>query len=916
MFKKSNTDLFATIHERHSSCNLGTVLTQLVDVMDIAIWELDRNYQIVSCNHKASETYGEGIVGEFCYSVTTGGDGVCSNCPVKKTYHSHTPHRAEQSHRDLNGNKIFVEHFATPIITQDGELFGALVLLVDITRHKKTEKKLQWHKVMQEKIVHARETALAKSESKFAVAFDASPDAININRLKDGLYVEVNQGFTDLTGYTSEDVVGKTSQEIDIWADPSDRRRLLQFLSKDGYCENFEADFRKKDGELATALMSARVISLNDQPHIISITRDITKIKEMKRKLATQQRLFETMFNAIGDGIVITNTRREIQLANKGMTQTFGYTREELLGKTTEMLYADQEGYLQAGEDVFNAEGKSSHGNFTRFYRHKNGRNLPVSTFAAKLFDQDGQWIGNLGIMRDITEQQKSEAERDKLIAAVHQTKEAIVITDQHGIIEFVNPAFEEITGYSKNEVIGENPRILQSGNHDVAFYKELWDTITGGETFTGRIVNKRKDGSVYTEEATISPVIAPDGKISNYIAVKRDITRQLTLEEQLMQSQKMEAIGRLTGGIAHDFNNMLGVILGYSEMALDKTPPEDKIHGDLQKILDAARRSAAIVRQLLAFSRKQTIAPRKLELNSTVEGMLTMLHRLIGEDIHLDWSPHSTPLPIKMDSAQMDQVLTNLCINAKDAIGNDGTISIQTGTVFFDERSCSEYVGCHPGDYVMLTVSDNGHGIKQEDLDRIYEPFFTTKASGSGTGLGLSTVYGILKQNNSFIEVCSKIQLGTTVKIYFPFCYEKEECNTKNQEAQSQKTGKEKVLLVEDDISIRTMVQKMLVKFGYTVITADNPLHAIKLASENNKLADLLITDVVMPEMNGRELTKRLQEIIPQLKCLYMSGYTENVIANKTRLSRNIHFIEKPFSSKDLLDKVLEALHQKPGKM
>lgn len=909
MYLKSDADFFSTFHERHSQGNLGKVFTELVDFMDIVIWELDCNYKIISCNNKAFETYGEDIVGRNCYSVTRNCSSACPKCPVKKVYQNHRPYRAEQSHLDSGGGRIYVEHFATPIIAEAGDLSGVFVLLVDITEHKNIEKKLQQHKATLEKLASEREAALATSEGKFALAFDASPDAININRLKDGLYLEINKGFKDLTGYTKEDVIGRTSEEIDIWYDPADRQRLVRRLTKYGYCENLEAKFRKKDGRVTTALMSARVISVNDEPHIISITRDIGKLKKMERKVAAQQQLFETMFNAIEDGIVITNTQRQIILANDGMKQTFGYSQNELLGMTTERLYADRQKYQEAGKIIFNAAEKSPNVKYSQLYLHKSGKTFPAATFAAKLHDQDGNWLGNLGIMRDIAEQQKIEEEREKLIAAVEQTGEAVVITDLQGAIEFVNPAFEVITGYSKEEIIGKNPNILKSGKHDELFYQELWTTISSGETFKSRMVNKRKDGSEYTEEATISPIKSSDGKIVNYVAVKRDITNQLTMEQQLRQAQKMEAIGRLTGGVAHDFNNMLGVIMGYSEMALDNIPPEDKIHGDLQAIYDAAERSEAIVRQLLAFSRLQTITPKNLDLNTAVEGMLNILRRLIGEDLRLDWLPHANPLPIKMDPSQIDQILANLCVNSKDAINNHGTITIETGRTVFDEDYCSEHMGFQPGTYVMLAVSDDGIGIQKKDLERVYEPFFTTKELGRGTGLGLSTVYGIVKQNHGYINIYSELGQGTSVKIYFPFCYENTEQNEMNYHQPHVQTGDEKILIVEDDDAIREMVEMMVVSLGYRAITADTPEQAINMVMNKERTIDLLLTDVVMPQMNGKELSFQLQKRIPGLKCLYMSGYTSNVIVNKGVLGEDICFVQKPFTRDLLAQKIREAL-------
>lgn len=835
---------------------------------------------------------------------------VCPGCPVRDGYRNIEPSRTVQSHRDFAGDRIFVEQFAIPIVDGEDVLSGALVLLVDITRHKKVERELKRHRALLEKTAKEKVAELAKSESKFALAFDASPDAININRLKDGLYVEVNRGFTEATGYTAEEVIGKTSLEIDIWENPADRRKLVKALESNGFCQNLEARFCKKDGNVTTALMSARVITFKGEPHIISITRDIGELKDMEQTIAEQKRLFETVFNTIEDGIVITDTRREIQLANSGMKKTFGYSPEELIGRSTALLYTDEDDYAEAGGKVFTRQAQANTLNYIKKYKHKDGSDFWGTTFAAKLFDHDNQWIGNLGIMRDTTAQQKNEADRDKLIAAVQQTDEAIVITDQQGAIEFVNSAFERITGYSRDEVLGKNPRVLQSGEHDESFYTNLWQTISSGRTFKGRMVNKRKDGSLYTEEASISPVVGADGSITNFVGVKRDISNQLALEKQLLQAQKMESIGRLTGGVAHDFNNLLSVIQGHSEMAMVKLAKADELYGDLEAILDAAKRSATIVSQLLAFSRQQTIAPQQLELNGMVDKMLNMLRRLLGEEIDLQWVPAVEDLFIRMDPSQLDQILANLCVNARDAIASHGNIIIETGRTVFDEEYCSGHAGFHPGDYALLSISDDGQGIHKKDLPRVFEPFFTTKELGQGTGLGLSTVYGIIKQNEGFINIYSEINQGSTVKIYLPRYQEKQSSvNLQEQEVVFTERGGENILLVEDDAAIRAMVVKMLISLGYSVYEADSPVRALELVRDKKIPLDLLLTDVVMPEMNGEELAAKLREHYPELQCLYMSGYTVNVIANKGVLKDDVHFLQKPFNKSLLARKIREAL-------
>jgi nitrogen-specific signal transduction histidine kinase len=381
-------------------------------------------------------------------------------------------------------------------------------------------------------------------------------------------------------------------------------------------------------------------------------------------------------------------------------------------------------------------------------------------------------------------------------------------------------------------------------------------------------------------------------------------------LKEQLNQAQKMEAIGQLAGGVAHDFNNKLNIILGYTQMAMLKIEPSDPINDNLQEIMNAARRSSDLVYQLLTFARKQIILPKILDLNGTIEGMLNMLRRLIGEHINLVWMPAANLWPVKMDPTQIDQLLANLAVNARDSISGVGKITIETGNAEFDDEYCAQYAGFVAGRYVMLAVSDNGSGMDKDTLDKIFEPFFTTKEVGKGTGMGLATVYGIVKQNNGFINVYSEPGQGTTFNIYLPRHAAKTEPPPKQVPVQAPMRGHETILLVEDEPAILKMTTIMLERQGYTVVPAGSPGEAIRLAGEQRGRIDLLMTDVVMPEMNGRDLVKTLLPLCPSLKRLFMSGYTADVITHHGVLDEGEHFIQKPFSMKDLGEKLRGVLN------
>ncbi len=505
----------------------------------------------------------------------------------------------------------------------------------------------------------------------------------------------------------------------------------------------------------------------------------------------------------------------------------------------------------------------------------------------------------------------KFEAERERLLSAIEQAGEMFLITDPDGVIQYVNPAFEHITGYSLDETVGQTPRMLKSGQQDQAQYRRLWETISAGRTWKGRMINQRKDGTIYTEEATISPVRSASGRIVNYVAVKHDITEHLKLADQFQQAQKMESVGRLAGGVAHDLNNMLSVIYGFAELAMAKVDPADALHADLEQIFDAARRSSQITRQLLAFARKQTISPKVIDLNETVEGILKMLRHLIGEDINLLWKPETGLWPVKIDPSQLDQILANLCVNARDAIADVGKIIIETQTVTFDQLYCADHPEFFMGDFVMLAVSDDGCGMDQETLKNIFEPFFTTKAVGQGTGLGLATVYGIVKQNEGCVNVYSEPGNGTTFRIYLPRHKAGSEDAMPVKGAMTPAGRGETVLVVEDDSAILELAQKILQAHGYAVLAAKTPDEAVALAKRQAGQIQLLVTDVVMPGMNGRELAGQVLSLCPGLKTVYMSGYTADIIAHRGVLDESVHFIQKPFSAQELaatIRKVLDA--------
>jgi PAS domain S-box-containing protein len=513
------------------------------------------------------------------------------------------------------------------------------------------------------------------------------------------------------------------------------------------------------------------------------------------------------------------------------------------------------------------------------------------------------------GMTRNLKQLHESIKEsNERYHSLFNDALDMIHILDDDGRIIDANPAEMATLGYSEKEFIGKHLSDILHPNYKDTTQSYFQKVLDGENIEIYETALVTKAGETIHVEVNAVPEIAGSQGIRE---VLRNITERKRLERQLLHAQKMEAIGNLAGGVAHDFNNMLGVILGHAELMLTEMKPEDSNYENLEEVLKAAQRSADLTRQLLAFARKQTIEPMVLDLNDTVDGMLKMLKRLIGEDIELIWRPEANIWPVKMDPVQLDQILANLCVNARDAIADVGRVTIETGNMMLDQAYCNDHLGFEPGQYVMLAVSDNGSGMDKEIVDKIFEPFFTTKKSGKGSGLGLSTVYGIVRQNGGFINVYSEPGQGTTFKIYIRI-HEGVGHKEVGMVAVDSSLGMgETILLVEDEQGLLTMGQKMLETLKYDVLTAACPHEAMALAEKNSDKIHLLITDVIMPKMSGKELAERIKAFNPNIKVLYMSGYTANVIAHHGVLDQGVHFIAKPFSIMSLSTNIRKVMNQ-----
>ena len=766
-----------------------------------------------------------------------------------------------------------------------------------------------------ENLLETRTRELRESEYRFRSFVENATDMV-YSLSPEGVFTYISPNWVDFMGEDAEAAVGRP---FSPYVHPDDApvwraffERAIQTGEKQ---RGVEYRVRRRNGSLRWHTSSGsplhdhkgRVVSF------IGIARDVTERKKAEAKLRDSEKYYRDMFekNRAVKLLIDPDTGRILD-ANSAACEFYGYAREDLtafhiwdLNPLGERETRRRMALAFTGEKT----------DFEFKHRLASGEIRDVRVYSGVVATGGKRLLHS--IILDITDRKRAEAERERLLMAIEQSGEVIVITDAQATILYVNPAFERTTGYSREAAVGQNPRILQSGVHDAAFYKDLWRTLSAGDTWHGRFVNRRKDGAHYTEEATISPVCDDSGRIINYVAVKRDISDHLRLdaekarlEAQFHQAQKLESVGRLAGGVAHDLNNLLAPILGYGEMLLGEFNDHDDRKTSLEKMVQAGLKARDIVRQLLAFSRKQPLEFKRLDLNTVLARFEKLLRRTIREDVTIRLVP-TRPLPlIRGDAGQLEQVIMNLAINAQDAMREGGTLRLETGVRVIEESEAAVFEGLEPGACVLLTVSDTGSGMDPATRERLFEPLFATKAKDKGTGLGLATVYGIVKQHGGDIQVESEPGRGTTLRVYLPADPTSDELPEEPPVTASvHHRGTETILLVEDESGVRNLTRTMLTRLGYTVLTAENGREALAILDRHPEPIHLLFTDVIMPGMNGRDLFTRIHENHPDIKVLYMSGYTDDVIAHHGIIEAGVHFIQKPFSMGDLGVKLREAL-------
>ncbi len=621
------------------------------------------------------------------------------------------------------------------------------------------------------------------------------------------------------------------------------------------------------------------------------------KRRQINRILRESEEKYRLLADNTIDVISILDLDIRILYLNPAIDNLLGYSAEEVIGRglwefcdeaNSEIIKSRIEsalaGFPEMGEVQFEA-----------VMLGKDGREINVEITSRVVPDDQGNPCSLHGVTRNITERKRVETERERLRLAIEHSVEAVMITDTEGTIVYVNPAFEKTSGYSREEAIGRKTSILESGQHDQAFYDEMWEDLRSGKTWTGKFINRKKNGELFTEETSISPVFDSYGKIINFVAAKRDITYEIELEQQLWQSQKMEAIGQLAGGIAHDFNNILQAMMGYCELLKDSVDENGEQYDYVQELQKGTERAAALTKQLLAFSRRQVIQTNDVDLNEIIRNLMKMIGRTIGEHIELVHRLCDGKLFIHADSGNIEQVIMNLCVNARDAMPRGGKLVIETERAFFDESYCKSHPGVEKGYYGLITVSDTGCGIDSLIRNRIFDPFFTTKEIGRGTGLGLATAYGIVKQHKGTIQVESEKGFGSTFTVSLPLV-EAEAHEEIIERALKPKGGKETVLLAEDDFEVRKMARLILENAGYRVIGASDGEKAIALLQENLDQIKIAVIDVVMPKKSGKEVLDFYHKVKPEGKVLLVSGYSAGVMDVSNMKADQAVFISKPF--------------------
>ena len=759
------------------------------------------------------------------------------------------------------------------------------------------------------------EERLRKSEEHFRILVEGVKDHAILMLDPAGTVLTWNSGVEHILGYEAKEIIGHSYARF-FPADDVARglpQRILRDTNEAGRYR-LEGWRVRKDGSEYWSNGSIMPVR-NDMGNLrgfAMVTRDMSERKQMEDNLRASEELFRSAFDSTNIPMVVTGIDNRFLRVNTPFIAMFGYSEEELLMMSmADITHPDD---LQESLNRRKAmlAGECSHFQTEKRYLHKDGRLLWGRTNVALVRGVSGEQKYYIGQVQDISEGRQVEADLKLRDRAIQSVTHGILIADMRlpdSPIIYASPGFERVTGYTASEAIGRNCRFLQGRDTDRNTVAQLREAILAGHPCTVELLNYRKDGSSFWNELSISPVFNGGRHPTHFVGVQTDVTGRRLLEEQLRQAQKMEAIGRLAGGVAHDFNNLLTVINGYSELIQGRLSADDSVSELARQIGQAGERAAALTRQLLAFSRKQVLEPKVLSLTDIVTDTSRMLQRLIGEDIDLITSLEHSLCNIKADYGQIEQILINLSVNARDAMPQGGRLTIVTANVNLDASTLSGDEDFRPGPSVMLSVTDTGTGMDEATKAHLFEPFFTTKGLGKGTGLGLATVFGIVKQSNGLITVESKPGRGACFKIFLPRVEERQSSGKSNPELQVIRHGNETVLLAEDEPGVLALARHILQLHGYKVLEANNGEKAVEIVQQYQGTIHLLVSDVVMPVLSGRQAAEQVTALRPDTKVLFLSGYTDDTVVRHGVLHAETAFLQKPFTAGALAQKVREVL-------
>jgi two-component system, cell cycle sensor histidine kinase and response regulator CckA len=764
------------------------------------------------------------------------------------------------------------------------------------------------------------EETLRESEEKFRQLADNLTDVFWITSPDFKKFQYVSPGY-ELTWGRSK---GSLYHDAGEWAEavlPEDRERVdAVFHGLMGNVPKVSVEYRIARSDGTVRWIHDRGFQVRDGAgnlvRLTGIASDITESKQIEEALRRQQTELRVLFDLTPALICFKDTNNRILRVNQRFAETLGRSVEEIEGKTILEIDSQEAAKFFANDLEVIQSGTPKLG-FFETARDREGREIWVQTDKVPVFDKDGKVTGIVVMCQDITKRKNAEETLRLLNSAVLQSRESIMITDAEldlpgPRIVFVNPAFTKMTGYKAEDVIGKTPRILQGPHTEKTVISRLRQNLERGETFEGEAVNYRKDGTEYNLEWQSAPIRDEHGTITHFLSLQRDVTARKRFESQMFQSQKMETVGRLAGGVAHEFNSIMTAIIGQSELLIGDLPAGSALAESATEINKAAGRAATLTRQLLAYGRRQFLQPETINLNRLITSMDSVFRHLMGGGVNTQIVCGPGVRAVKADAEQIEQVIINMAMNARDAMPNGGLLTLETANVSFEQEIVGRYPELSAGDYVMLAISDTGLGMSVDVKARVFEPFFSTKEIGQGTGLGLSTCYGIVKQSGGHISVYSEPARGATFKIYLPQVEPQTKIPIQPLELPGLPRGTETVLLVEDDPALREMAATLLRRLGYLVLTAANGVEALGLKQQRNiGHIDLLFTDLVMPHMSGKELSERVRASYPHTKILFTSAYTENAIIHHGVFDRGSEHLQKPFTPSALAHKLREVLDQ-----